>query len=1025
MSIEAIIINNMADYGTDGTSALAPKDPYNNMDKPDPKPKFGLIRRGQGRDSSSRNNASPTPRQSLNNAERVAATKPISVIGGGFDQANNTEQNQPFYNKVQGLGVNAQSKKRKAKASFKNKGPLIAIMTLLIGGGGLMAGTQALMPFSLVSQFQEAFDTLKTVGELRSNAFLRYQLDPDRTQNPIRATMFGRTKFKISSKQKTKLSKQGITVEENFQYRDNSGNIKNATVLRFDDGSGFEPMYITPNNKVKDAIRADFESRGDFRLADSTHTFSDAFNDINDFRNGYISGSRTWRGSIGAWFSSTTVNFLQSNKITRNLFKNFQERVRAEEAGNTRSAAIEMMRTGLDEDQEVGVRNTDAGDQDDGNIVVTAGDPDNNNLKGKLNTAIFKSPKNKADIEANLKEFGNKTSSKASGIASATVNIACTVFNFFGAVNLLVFAYEGTQILQLVSSYLEAIQKVQAGDGADSPLNDLANGLTAPADTTNDEGEVIRSNMSAMSSSGITALYGNKAINQNDQSVSSFAIGAKLNTVAKALGSTAKSFLGCSLAKAAANLTGAILDIFKIAACAATFGVGCVVSAISDAAGSIASSIGISGAIQTASSLLAPAVFKIFSRDLISALAGEDLGNALVSGANMYMGSTHKAGGGSPTNAEDLKTFISAHQEVIANEARYQRETRSPFDTTSKYTFMGSIVTSLVAFGTQASSLTGAISGVGNIISTSITSILPSTSALTATNTIMSLGDCPDLEAIGAVGDAFCNPYIVSDLNTINEDPAIIIDSIDQNYNGFVKEESEIPKIDENSTLAKYIAFCTERSSPFGVTDQNIVSQVESFGQLNTDSSVANTTVNSAVGVIPVIGDVVDLISSSIAIDNRGWVSGESCVQGNTVSALESPDWQEVKLYQRFFEDQTLAESMCLIQDSDGNCAKSSVTAFLNKYYEKNPQDNSYEGILARKTGMTKDDVIATLDQLEYHNFLATYDPTELSPMADYSAHFEASLADQLPSAVIGEHSTGPAPYFIIYADTRTRNFAV
>ena len=60
-----------------------------------------------------------------------------------------------------------------------------------------------------------------------------------------------------------------------------------------------------------------------------------------------------------------------------------------------------------------------------------------------------------------------------------------------------------------------------------------------------------------------------------------------------------------------------------------------------------------------------------------------------------------------------------------------------------------------------------------------------------------------------------------------------------------------------------------------------------------------------------------------------------------------------------FFAYQRLLENMGLIE-------KSSVTAYLEEYYEKHPLDNSYEGILARRSGLTKEQVVAYLDKLVY-----------------------------------------------------------
>lgn len=75
-----------------------------------------------------------------------------------------------------------------------------------------------------------------------------------------------------------------------------------------------------------------------------------------------------------------------------------------------------------------------------------------------------------------------------------------------------------------------------------------------------------------------------------------------------------------------------------------------------------------------------------------------------------------------------------------------------------------------------------------------------------------------------------------------------------------------------------------------------------------------------------------------------------------------------------FFAYQRLLENMGLIE-------KSSVTAYLEEYYEKHPLDNSYEGILARKSGLTKNNVIALLDYAEQIVFLAYYNPANLYPI--------------------------------------------
>ena len=80
--------------------------------------------------------------------------------------------------------------------------------------------------------------------------------------------------------------------------------------------------------------------------------------------------------------------------------------------------------------------------------------------------------------------------------------------------------------------------------------------------------------------------------------------------------------------------------------------------------------------------------------------------------------------------------------------------------------------------------------------------------------------------------------------------------------------------------------------------------------------------------------------------------------------------------YQCFAEDQRLLENMGLTE-------KSSVTAYLEKYYEEHPLDNSYEGILARRSGLTKEQVIAYLDELDYLAKISEYDPTGKTPILE------------------------------------------
>ena len=138
---------------------------------------------------------------------------------------------------------------------------------------------------------------------------------------------------------------------------------------------------------------------------------------------------------------------------------------------------------------------------------------------------------------------------------------------------------------------------------------------------------------------------------------------------------------------------------------------------------------------------------------------------------------------------------------------------------------------------------------------------------------------------------------------------------------------------------------------------------------------------------------------------------------GNTVDASESPNWDKAKYYQRFIEDQSLAESMGVIE-------KSAVTVAVEDYYEKNPLDESYEGMLARYSGLEKDDVVALLDVIEYGSYLAQYDPSERY------AFGEEQEVEGVEDEVEFDNENVLAGDVVLleriaYADVRNRSFAV
>lgn len=958
----------------------------------------------------------------------------------------NEESSGGFYS---GFGKKRDAKRMrgKGKGFLKKQGPVITIFMMIFGVGGLIGGAQLFQPFSLVEQFRETFNSMQTSANARSNVFFKMQMDSERVKNPIKARIFSSDTFKITSTQSKRLSTQGI-------YYDNDFEGTGIRVLKFDDGTG-ELRIVTADNAS--AVKLNELDLGNFDADSVTGmkynveaiSFADLYGSNADFFYGYNKGSMTWRGAIANWFGSLTAKFLSSNNLTRNLFKNFQKEVEASQNGNTKTVALAMMAEGTEEVKEGGVvvqkydEETEIKDGEEvgtGNYYLTEAE------QSESSTFNRTSIKSEADVRAKLQEISNKYSG-ASGAVSQVANYACLAVNFLGGVSLLVSASEALQIIHLVTNYFEAIDKVRAGDGDDSPINVLADALneqkTSSYETIVSSGvnstevtdsgiaslttEKVTKTGSAMESSGIAALYGGGSVNPNDPSVKSFNFTSSIKRVLGGIGTSMAAFETCSFAKIAAAAASTVIDGLEVAGCiAGVVGAGFTFGASLAACGpfltdkaigiglSVAAGVLIGGII----SLITPVVANMLTRDLITNIGGEDLGNALTSGANMYLGNTHRSNGGSLATESEYIQFAYAQQQTIAENAKYERMDKSPFDVSSQYTFLGTLMTQLMGYA-STNSFMKFITSSGSMISSAITSLTPASMAYNIADDLVPMDEyaeiCPYLASIGAVGDMYCNPYSITDMSTIEYDPANVTDKLNDNFLDETTEDGNVI-IDGSSDLAKYILFCDNRNSAFGIADQNIVNQVSSWGQVNSGNSTFDNVTNSAIGAVPIVGDVIDIVDNSTALANAGYIGGESCVAGNTVNDVAAPDWETAKYYQRFIEDQSLAESIGLIKES-------AVTAYLDDYYEANPLDQSYEGILARYSGLEKEDVIALLDIIDYGNYIASYDPSDRYSFVEntYNTNSEISFEEDNDAQfeVIGLDIYN----IFVYVDLRNKNY--
>lgn len=1036
----------MDGYDTDGSSAL---DPVFNDDSDvdeswrDIGPNLDVLDGGgKGGPASDRSNLDGD-KNAGRNAEargigRAAENGASGKVGNG--QNAKDAESSPFTNSVTGKKDEDEKKKKKRRRGLMRMiGPSGILISVLGVAVALVGGSQWLFPFGLVANGLDQFNVLRTSMNRRTNVFMRKQMDTNRPYTEKKWGIFGNEKFKISKSMSKKFRNNGIIYTNNA---DGSG----LRLLYYEDEDTGQKIAVAANDedvgRIPDVIEIPDADGNMMSVEINTKmALAEAIDTNENFNLSQNKATRTLRGHIAGWFDSISESFHTRISNTRAKFvetsktADDEEVVESARKGtlNADVGSNEAENVGeetyLRDEEPTGEKNPDGTDkmeevritepvEQDGSLKVTPGEkPDESTVRDKL-------------------------TNRAQKVMAAGGTIGCMVMRAIGSINLTIGALHVIQILNYVSGFLEAIDQTKAGEGGSVLAHYMGpEGWSKMGYTTDANGDIIeeRGLSNAMLALPTKAFFGGTPVQPSDKSAEKFNVEyVAKNSVANASGS---EFMG-HLAGIGFSATNALVA-FQVcnAYQAISSGIGFIAEAASaiSALGSFATggaSLLVKFGIELVKGIVEFSMFEIaigifgyflqfivphvaewLAMDLIGNMAGEDAAYALSSGFNIYAGRQMQQSSGMPGNREEVARQFRETQIVIAEEAEYDRMTHSPFDITNQNTFLGSLAYSMIPVATtmKFSSLFSTVSQVANTVGSSVVSLFPTVRAA-GDETWFKLSaneECPSLADNGLIGDAYCNPYFVSNYDTINEDPAKVFeilceeDNFEEGCNAdfpdVVDDENRQyaynPVVKEKSEYAKWIVSCALRESQFGYVDERIGSYAVETGNTTLDAIV-----NGGIGRINMVGNALDVAQVIESEKNLGWSTGSRC----------SSD--ESKWYSRYSEDQRLLESAGLIQES-------AVTAFVEKYYAENPLDNSIEGVLARYSGQTKEEINETLAILEYVDFIANYDPAERGPVVpiveeDEQIHIEA---DNLTTA----YEFDVTKEYILYNDVRNRYYIV
>lgn len=299
-------------------------------------------------------------------------------------------------------------------------------------------------------------------------------------------------------------------------------------------------------------------------------------------------------------------------------------------------------------------------------------------------------------------------------------------------------------------------------------------------------------------------------------------------------------------------------------------------------------------------------------------------GELLVEGAVNVGKELAKASGATAGDAEATKSYARLNNTILALDAEADRINRSPFDITSKNTFLGSIIYKL-GVSVNNSGLKNTLNHVNSVIGNIVSSISkafssPSNAADAGTQYLANFGNCETLNSVGAVGSVGCSEIANFDTSTLNDTfhDAGFINFVEENT---TLSESGVRTINKNSKLADFIKYNNERITPIGVMDGGIL------------SSIVNGSSN-----LSFVSDIISMVKIWLGVSDaeKNIATGKSFVNSNSNS-----EWETYKYAQRYV---SLARATEALRQYDGDTTaymdlkffegtENPVVAFLNDYH--------------------------------------------------------------------------------------------
>ena len=376
---------------------------------------------------------------------------------------------------------------------------------------------------------------------------------------------------------------------------------------------------------------------------------------------------------------------------------------------------------------------------------------------------------------------------------------------------------------------------------------------------------------------------------------------------------------------------------------------------------------------------VANALFSKTSKTMV----GETLGEKIVEGTSFMNTSLAKNTGASNVSGREAVAAYNDYTKKLYNRAVIaDRATRSPFDISSPNTFLGSIVNNVFAISTNNKNVVGRLAGLSNLATRSFGNLIVGAYADDDSGTFLgaslNVDSCSTVQSIGGRGDLYCNQIATYDTSEFSGSSKNSLSATLNDYlSGDLSSELGVylegdGSIKDGTEFTDYIILGAGRESSPGVQDANVCQTKKQGVKIG--------------GLFSFLFSSADDVKKSCEGQDLDIATGKKYgnVEGNA-------EWDSKYKYFQGYYLETYALEVTGYYKAKGK--ENPIVAYKEAYYEAHPKDNSFEGIIARRTGWLKEDVVAGLNAIYFLAYLENYDPTErlafVKPSEEKDIYFE------------------------------------